>query len=423
MGHNGEFNTISRFRLEAAMLGIELAPDNSDSQDVDRVLHTLCLNFGLDLIEAMELVFPPHQHDLVQNIRSIHDVYEQMRRSFGPFAQGPAAVAARFGDQCVFAVDALGLRPLWFGETEKEYFASSERGVYPLTTISSNPKPLAPGEKVALKITPGRAVEVLNYPAIQHHVLQRHQERGWRPEHELKDRLHDFQRRTGTFPALPKSDTGNGGNSSSGTMNAPASAAVLVAEAPAPLPYSTPDTLTVPRPWSETVPLNANTLAALGWERYHVSVVQTMAEIAKEQVGSLGWDGPLAALSQTRMNIADYFKETVAVVTNPAIDREREQAQFSIKTLLGIRPGIGQHRDEAICIELQTPFLTGGSPDLGTADDMNEVAQRHGTMTLEEVIGRFGSHVLIVSTATAADESIPQALNRIQGSVLDAVLN
>ncbi|MCA9913814.1 MAG: glutamate synthase, partial [Anaerolineae bacterium] len=56
MGHNGEFNTISRFRLEAAMLGIPLDPNNSDSQDVDRVLHTLCHNFGLDLIEAMELV-------------------------------------------------------------------------------------------------------------------------------------------------------------------------------------------------------------------------------------------------------------------------------------------------------------------------------------------------------------------------------
>ena len=26
MGHNGEFNTISRFRLEAAMLGIDLDP-------------------------------------------------------------------------------------------------------------------------------------------------------------------------------------------------------------------------------------------------------------------------------------------------------------------------------------------------------------------------------------------------------------
>ncbi len=70
-------------------------------------------------------------------------------------------------------------------------------------------------------------------------------------------------------------------------------------------------------------------MAALGWERYHLSVIETMAELNKEQIGSLGWDGPLAAISQTRVNLADYFKETVAVVTNPAIDRERERAQFS----------------------------------------------------------------------------------------------
>src|SRR5690606_8388344 len=166
LGHNGEFNTISRFRLEAAMLGMALDPNNSDSQDVDRVIDALCMHHGLDLIEAMEYVLPPYQHDLIENAAEIHTLYEGVRRAFGPFAQGPAAVAARMGDQCVFSVDALGLRPLWFGETEKEYFASSERGVYPLDMMSSDPKPLAPGEKIALIIKPGRSIEVLDYPAI-----------------------------------------------------------------------------------------------------------------------------------------------------------------------------------------------------------------------------------------------------------------
>jgi len=129
------------------MLGIDLAPGNSDSQDVDAVIDALCQDFGLDLIEAMEYVFPPFSHDLLENEPDIHAMYEDIRRAFGPFAQGPAALATRVGDQCVFSVDALGLRPLWFGETEKEFFASSERGVYPLDMMSSDPKPLAPGEK------------------------------------------------------------------------------------------------------------------------------------------------------------------------------------------------------------------------------------------------------------------------------------
>ncbi|MEL6271525.1 MAG: glutamate synthase, partial [Chloroflexota bacterium] len=135
MGHNGEFNTISRFRMEAAMLGIQLDPMNSDSQDVDRTVQSLCVKYGLDLIEAMELVFPPYEHDLIQTMPELREMYDEIRQSFGPFAQGPAGVAARYGDIAVFSVDALGLRPLWFGETEKEYFASSERGVYPLDAM------------------------------------------------------------------------------------------------------------------------------------------------------------------------------------------------------------------------------------------------------------------------------------------------
>ena len=63
-----------------------------------------------------------------------------------------------------------------------------------------------------------------------------------------------------------------------------------------------------------------------------------MASNGAEPIGSLGYDGPLAALSPERQNLADYFKETVAVVTNPAIDREREMEHFSTRAVFGRRP-------------------------------------------------------------------------------------
>ena len=71
-----------------------------------------------------------------------------------------------------------------------------------------------------------------------------------------------------------------------------------------------------------------------------------MASNGAEPIGSLGYDGPLAALSPERQNLADYFKETVAVVTNPAIDREREIEHFSTPRglrapALDRRPGDG----------------------------------------------------------------------------------
>ena len=81
------------------------------------------------------------------------------------------------------------------------------------------------------------------------------------------------------------------------------------------------------------------------WQRDDVKLVQQMASNGAEPVGSLGYDGPLAALSPERQNLADYFKETVAVVTNPALDRERELEHFSTRALFGRRPSL--ERDPA----------------------------------------------------------------------------
>ena len=64
LGHNGEINTIRRFRQEAHQIGAALDPDNSDSQDVDRALHSLIIQHGLDLIEGLEVVFPPVSYEL-----------------------------------------------------------------------------------------------------------------------------------------------------------------------------------------------------------------------------------------------------------------------------------------------------------------------------------------------------------------------
>ncbi|MBZ0280494.1 MAG: alpha-hydroxy-acid oxidizing protein [Anaerolineae bacterium] len=417
MGHNGEFNTISRFRLESAMLGIQLDPNNSDSQDVDRALQAFCMEFGMDLIEAMEYVFPPHSHDLVQNAPEIHTMYEQIRRSFGPFAQGPAAVAGRLGETCVFSVDALGLRPLWFGETEKEYFATSERGVYSLDMMSGEPKPLAPGEKIAIKIHPGQEIEVLDYPAIQRHVHQRQRERGLSHGNVPGGvwALNDL------IPVTPhnghKADYINGGREQS-------PAPMLVATQAAPQPEAVAIKSMPALPWLErTTPVNTNTMAAMGWERYHVSVMETVAEVQKEQVGSLGWDGPLAALSQTRVNLGDFFKETVAVVTNPAIDREREKAQFSTRTLIGARPSVHGANENDVLIQVQTPLILGGYAELGSMEELRAVADKAGTMVLEDLFEVFGERLAVFSMSAGMDEGIQQAVDRLKQQAVEAVLN
>ena len=73
-------------------------------------------------------------------------------QAFGPFAQGPVALLSRHGEECVFSVDALGLRPLWQIEAHDSYVFSSEPGVVSVEKMCSEPKPLAPGEKALVLI-------------------------------------------------------------------------------------------------------------------------------------------------------------------------------------------------------------------------------------------------------------------------------
>ena len=53
--------------------------------------------------------------------------YMYLRQAFGPMAQGPVALVSRQGDECVFSVDALGLRPLWQLETAEATCSRASR--------------------------------------------------------------------------------------------------------------------------------------------------------------------------------------------------------------------------------------------------------------------------------------------------------
>ena len=414
--HNGEFNTISRFRLESEMLDIPMVDNGSDSQDVDRTIYALCMRHGLDLIEAMEHIFPPFDHDLVQNAPEIHDMYAELRQAFGPFAQGPAAVVARLGNEAVFSVDALGLRPLWYGETEKEYFVTSERGVYALDSMSVSPKPMAPGEKIAMKVNTGQPIQVMDYPAIQQYVYSRYRDRQPRGLN-LGGIWRSGENGAPTTPSagFPLHPAPNGG----GQLQAQAAPVAVLERA------AEKENIAAALPWADSpVKVNAAVMSGFGWERYHVEIVKALSESGKEQIGSLGWDGPLAAISNTRANLADYFKETIAVVTNPSIDREREQAQFSSQVLIGRRPEIAAGREEdAALIRLEIPLLLEAVPEFDDIELMRDIASKHGTMLIQDLAGVFDDKVAFFSMGCPMDSTIDLAVESLQKRVVDAVVN
>ena len=173
LGHNGEINTIARLRSEARMLGAPIRDDSSDSQDLNRLIETLIHRRGLSLPEAMELTVPPIVNEIRQFPEDLRGFYMYLRQAMGPFAQGPIALIARYGDELVFSVDALGLRPLWQIEAHDAYVFSSEPGVVSVADMTGEPKPLSPGEKVMVRIKRDHSARLYDHQEMQRLVHRR----------------------------------------------------------------------------------------------------------------------------------------------------------------------------------------------------------------------------------------------------------
>ncbi len=399
LGHNGEINTIDKLRREALMLGIPITPDGSDSQDMDRAMHGLIINHGLSLMEASEVVFPPMAEEVDALPPDLRALYRYYRWVLGPLAQGPAAIVSRYGDECVFGVDALGLRPLWFGESGTEYYFASEQGVVPITVILGYPKPLAPGEKVAITVQRGKGSRVYAYHELQREAFHRSQGR-W----DLGQVEQSLQVCGETAPParqdgpLAPNNGGIGERSEGVNSLAPA------------LP---------------SLPAEANRLVAFHWGTQDVDYVEALCKTGNEPIGSLGYDGPLAALAPDKQSLADYFKEAVAVVTNPAMDREREMEHFSTRMTLGVRPGLSADQPiPARALELKVPVLAEANllAEQGLAvAQVEEAAAKVGTCTLEGVFGHFGAEdVRVLPTVYPIADTMQEATERLAAQAVQA---
>ncbi|MBA4495433.1 glutamate synthase-related protein [Paenactinomyces guangxiensis] len=363
LGHNGEINTIRKLRDEAEMIGVPLAEGSSDSQDLNRLIETLIHHYGYSLFEAIEIVFPPIVHEIKHLPSELKDLYTYYRQTWGPFAQGPAGIISRYGDECAFSVDALGLRPLWMVESERSLFFSSEQGIIPVHEMVSEPKPLAPGETVGVQLLP--KARVLPHHELQQLVLERAR---------LRADFREYQK----------------------YLSTPAGSGV---------------------PGVKTEKVSNQAYAAFGWEREQIQQVEQMADTGADPIRSLGHDGPLAALANTRQNISDFIKESVAVVTNPAIDREREMEHFSTRVLIGRRPDLyspaGQND---LRLELPSPILVEGH--LAT-----DICTEFSTLSLEELVQLYVERGLVarLPLSYAKGTRMADAFEELEAKAIKAV--
>ncbi len=400
LGHNGEINSIDRLTREAAALGFQLPRQASDSQILDRVVEGLMFNFGLSLMETVEILFPPVWSESEKFETPMKSFHRYFKRALGSLAQGPAAIIAREGDEIVFSCDALGLRPLWFGVTEKEYFASSEKGVVPLEAMSEDPRPLAPGEKMGLLLRRDQGVEVFEHQEMQQRIFE------IASQHYDFRRLNEVTMNTGHFSFRFKEE-GVGKPEVGPVESESPEDALAVNEAQTERAIKIERTLAA-----------ADALAAMGWTKEEVDNLMTTVT-GKDPLSGLGYDGPLAAFSKVRRNLSDYFHERVAVVTNPAIDRVREGDHFSVRVFLGRRPSLARGGSLTQQIELRSPILLGGGANHGS--DLiiahRAIAREFGTCLIDDIAQEFSQSLEVETSPFSAEAS----LRRLRGSPLGAL--
>lgn len=365
IGHNGEINTISKLRDEAAMLGVPLVEGASDSQDLNRIIQTFISKHNYSLFEALEIMFPPIINEIKAFPEHLQDLYTYMREAWGHFAQGPAGIVSRYGDEAAFSLDSLGLRPLWMIENGTSFYFASEQGILPSSEFVSEPKPLAPGEKVGLKWN-GDDIQVYFHEEVQEEVYKR-----------MKDRLNFSGSRSRLITKLEDAHT----------------------------------------PHKLKLKVTNNYYSAFGWDREHIQMVEQMAEKGLEPIRSLGHDAPLAALDKSRVNIADFIKESVAVVTNPAIDRDREMEHFSTRVIVGKRPSPFTDANFNV-IELTSPLLLEGSHGEFLANQSNHPSY-------EQVLAQFKNkdEVYYISCSFSKTETIENRLKLIVEEAATAIRN
>lgn len=385
LGHNGEINTIARLRQEAKMLGVPIHTDGSDSQDLSRTVEALIYRHGLTLVEALEMALPPIVDEIKGMPAELRGFYMYLRQAFGPFAQGPVALVSRFGDEHVFSVDALGLRPLWQMQTADTHVFSSEPGVVSVADTVAEPKPLAPGEKVMVDVDRGRGQTGL----YDHGRLQALCAKRW------LERVGATGDEAAYSAALVTGGPLSGREVPGYTSAGPA----------------------------EPVKVEDRVLGGFGWQREDMKLVQQMAATGAEPIGSLGYDGPLACLSPERQNLADYFKESVAVVTNPAIDREREVEHFSCRAVLGPRASLHELQSDPGTVELAFPVIFGGHDGLAPLSDKTyrAIAYSHKTYLLEDMWEAFRGRGTVLDISCLESEDTRGAIERLKQEATVAV--
>lgn len=323
IAHNGEINTIrgnvnwmksKEALLESTLFSREeldiILPicdaTHSDSANLDNIVEMLTLG-GRSLPHVMMMLIPEAWQDNETMEEHKKAFYEYHASLMEPW-DGPASICFTDGKIVGATLDRNGLRPSRYLLTDDDtLIMASEAGALPVDPSKVVLKGrLKPGRMFVADLEKGK---IISDEVLKEEICTQQPYREWLNKHQYK--IED----------LPAKE---------------------------------------PRNYSIEEPSLLKKQLAFGYTTEDLRVVLgPMSDIAKEPIGSMGADTPLAVLSHQSQHLSNYFKQLFAQVSNPPIDPIRERLVMSLFTNIGRFYNILEEKPE-YCnqIHLSQPVLT-----------------------------------------------------------------
>ena len=368
LAHNGEINTIKGNANWMKSHEIRMAHDHfgdhagdvkpvipigsSDSAALDAVFELL-VRAGRSAPLAKTLLIPEAWS---KRATAMPDKWQAMYAYSNAIMEpwdGPAAIAATDGNWIIAGMDRNGLRPMRFARTADDLVvAGSEAGMVPLNEADIVEKGrVGPGQMIAIDIA----------------------EKRFYRDAEIKDILADAQ---------PYAEWTENVRDIDEDLCAGGEPVIFDKEE-----------------------LRRRQLAAgLSVEDLEL-ILQPMVADAKESIGSMGDDTPIAVLSKQYRPLSHFFRQNFSQVTNPPIDPLREHRVMSLKTRFA---NLGNVLDESSgqleILSLESPVISNGMFD-----------------RMIKLMGDQAVRIDCTFDLAGGENALRDALDRIRTEVEDAV--
>jgi glutamate synthase domain-containing protein 2/glutamate synthase domain-containing protein 1/glutamate synthase domain-containing protein 3 len=321
LAHNGEINTlrgnINWMRARESELASDLfgediekikpvvVPGGSDSATLDNVFELLELS-GRSISHVMMMMVPGAWESNPRMKEELRSFYKYHSCLMEPW-DGPAAIAATDGKNIGAVLDRNGLRPARYIVTKDGMVVmASEVGVLdiPPSNIEHSGR-LEPGKIFFIDTCEGK---IIRDGEVKKAVFSKQDYGKWVEDNVIE--LEDLKARA------VGEDEGE------------------------------KDIMTL--------------MKVYGYTREDLKeIILPMAKTAKEPIGAMGNDTPLALLSKKNQLLYNYFKQLFAQVTNPAIDPIREKIVMSLESYIGPQKNIlGESPGHARKVRVKRPVLS-----------------------------------------------------------------